>query len=155
MNHQLAQVNIARLHAPLDHPQLRDFVDGLAPINALAEASPGFVWRLQGEAGDATGVAYDADPMLIVNLSVWDGVDSLRAFSYSGPHLGFLKRRREWFARLATPHFCMWWVSAGQRPTPTEARARLAHLDAHGPSVSAFTFAQVYDPEPVSPSSQR
>ncbi len=144
MTYQLAQVNIARLHAPLDHPQIQDFVNGLAPINARAEASPGFVWRLQDEAGDATGIPYNPDPLLIVNLSVWDGVDSLRAFSYSGPHLEYLKRRREWFARLGTPHFCMWWVPTGQRPTPAEARVRLELLELLGPSEQAFTFSQVY-----------
>lgn len=146
MTHELAQVNIARLHQPLDHPQTRDFVEGLAPINALAEAAPGFLWRLQDEAGDATAIPYAPDPLIIVNMSVWDSVENLRAFSHSGPHLDFMKRRREWFARLATPHFCMWWVPAGQRPTPAEARERLLTLEREGQSEAAFTFSRVYAP---------
>lgn len=157
MTVQLAQVNIARLHAPLDDPQIRDFVDGLAPMNALAERSPGFVWRLQDEVGDATGIAYDPDPLLIVNLSVWETVESLRAYAHSGEHLEYLKRRREWFAKLATPHFCLWWVPFGDRPNPAEARARLWQLETGGPSAAAFTFARIYPPEqvPLSASSQR
>ena len=146
MTFQLAQVNVARLHQPLDHPQIQDFVAGLAPINTLAETSPGFVWRLQDEAGDATSIPYDPDPLLIVNLSVWESVESLRAFSHSGPHLEYLKRRREWFARLGTPHFCMWWIPAGHRPTPAEARERLELLERLAQSEQAFTFSRVYGP---------
>ena len=104
--------------------------------------------------GDATSIPYDANPLLIVNLSVWESVDALRAFTYAPEHLAYLRRRREWFLRLATPHFCMWWVQAGHRPTPAEARARLASLEAHGPGAAAFNFGRVYDPEGLSPSSQ-
>ena len=150
----LAEVNIAELKVPLTHPDVQDFVDGLVPINALADASPGFVWRLQDEAGDATGVAYDGNPLLIVNLSVWESVEALRGFTYHPEYLVYLRRRREWFMRLATPHFCMWWVPAGHSPTPAEARARLAHMEPHGPSASAFTFGRIYEPEPASTSSQ-
>ena len=153
---QLAQVNVARLRAPLDDPQIKDFVDGLAPLNALAESSPGFVWRLQDDAGNATGVAYDPDPLLIVNLSVWQDITSLRAYAHSGPHLEYLKRRREWFARLATPHVCLWWVEPGAYPSPTEAKARLRLLETAGVSAAAFTFARVYTPElTVLPASSR
>ena len=153
---QLAQVNIAALKVPIDHPDVQDFVDGLAPINAQAEASSGFVWRLQddaGDAGDATHIAYDQNPLLIVNLSVWESAETLKAFTYSPEHLAYLRRRREWFSRLATPHFCMWWIPAGQRPTPAEARERLQQLETHGPSAAAFTFSKLYPPE-LSGSSQ-
>jgi Domain of unknown function (DUF3291) len=151
----LAQVNIAELKVPLDHPDVQEFVDGLTTVNAYAEASAGFVWRLQDEAGDATGVAYDSNPLLIVNLSVWQDVESLRAFTYAPEHLAYLRRRREWFSRLASPHFCLWWVPPGHRPTPQEARARLAQLEAHGPTGAAFTFAQVYPAELVPVSSSQ
>lgn len=143
---QLAQVNVARLRAPLDAPQIKDFVDGLAPLNALAEHSPGFAWRLQDEAGDATGIAYDPNPLLIVNLSVWRDVESLRAYAHSGPHLDYLKRRREWFENLATPHFCLWWTRTGVYPDPEEARARLKLLETGGAGAAAFTFTRVYGP---------
>ena len=142
----LAQVNVARLRAPLDAPEIADFVAGLDPVNALAEAAPGFVWRLQDEGGNATSIPYDPDPLLIVNLSVWEGVEALRAFVYSGPHLDFLKRRREWFTRLATPYTAMWWVPVGERPTPEDARHRLLQLEAHGPTAGAFTFAHPFSP---------
>ncbi|WP_425145748.1 DUF3291 domain-containing protein [Deinococcus sp.] len=150
---QLAQVNIARLKVAIEHPDVRDFVAGLAPINAQAEASGGFVWRLQDDAGDATQIAYDPNPLLIVNLSVWESVEALRAFTYSPEHLAYLKRRREWFGRLATPHFCMWWITAGQRPTPAKARERLKILEQRGSSAAAFTFSQRYPPK-LSESSQ-
>ena len=96
----LAQVNIARLRAPLDSPLLTDFVANLEPINALAERSPGFVWRLKDEAGDATGIPYSDDPAMIVNMSVWESVEALREFTYRSRHTDVLKRRREWFTRL-------------------------------------------------------
>ena len=143
----LAQVNVARLRAPLDSPEIADFLAGLDPVNALAEAAPGFVWRLKDDSGNATSVPYDPDPLLIVNLSVWEGVEALRAFAYSGLHLDFLKRRREWFLRLATPYTAMWWVPAGSTPTPQDARARLAGLEAQGPTAEAFTFARLFGPE--------
>ncbi|ULH16787.1 DUF3291 domain-containing protein [Deinococcus sp. KNUC1210] len=149
----LAQVNIAELKVPIGHPDVQDFVDGLAPINAQAEASSGFLWRLQDEAGDATQIAYDPNPLLIVNLSVWESADALKAFTYSPEHLAYLRRRREWFSRLATPHFCMWWIPAGHHPTPAEARERLSMLETHGPSAAAFTFSRLYSPEPASPAS--
>ncbi|GGR25012.1 DUF3291 domain-containing protein [Deinococcus ruber] len=144
---QLAQVNIAELKVPISHPDVQDFVDGLAPINAQAEASSGFVWRLQDEAGDATQIAYDPNPLLIVNLSVWESADALKAFTYSPEHLAYVRRRREWFSRLAAPHFCMWWIPADHRPTPAEARQRLHLLKTHGPSAAAFTFSTLYSPE--------
>ncbi|ANE44223.1 DUF3291 domain-containing protein [Deinococcus puniceus] len=143
----LAQVNIARLRAPLDAPELQGFVEGLAPINALADAAPGFVWRLQDESGDATSVVYDPDPLLIVNLSVWESAEALHAFTYTGPHVEFLRRRRDWFNRLATPHLALWWVDDQHRPTPAEAHDRLAHLEAHGPTPHAFTLSKLHGPE--------
>lgn len=147
MQRHLAQVNVARLRAPLEAPEIADFLAGLAPVNALAEAAPGFVWRLQDEGGNATSISYDPDPLLIVNLSVWENVEALRGFVYSGLHLDFLKRRREWFLRLATPYTAMWWVPVGHTPTPEEAKSRLAGLEVHGPTAQAFTFARLFGPD--------
>ena len=143
---QLAQVNVARLLAPLTDPVLADFVANLGPINALADASPGFVWRFQTDDGDATAVRPYDDDRIIINFSVWEDLDSLREFVYRGSHAGIMKRRREWFARVADPYVAMWWVPAGHRPTLAEAVARMEHLRAHGPSPEAFTFQAVYPP---------
>ncbi|SMB90063.1 DUF3291 domain-containing protein [Deinococcus hopiensis] len=143
MKMQLAQVNVARLRAP----ELADFIAGLDPVSALAEAAPGFVWRLQDEGGNATNIPYDPDPLLIVNLSVWEDVEAVRAFASSGVHLDFLKRWREWFTRMAQPDTAMWGVAAGKRPTAAQAKSRLAQLEAQGPTAHAFTFAAPFGPD--------
>lgn len=144
MTHELAQVNISRLSAPLDDPQLADFVAALDPVNAAADAAPGFVWRLQTEDGDATAVrAFEWDvgesAGVIVNLSVWRDVESLAEFVYGGMHRQVLKRRREWFQRMSTAHTACWWVPAGHRATTQESEERLLHLRIHGPTPHAFT----------------
>jgi len=147
----LAQVNVARLLAPLDSPQLSGFVSRLDEVNALAEAAPGFVWRLTDEgSNNATAVPIDDDGMFIVNLSVWVSIEALRAFTYSGAHLEVFKQRGEWFSRLKEAATAMWWVPAGHRPTVAEARDRLAHLRAHGPSAFAFPFGAPF-PAPADP----
>ena len=151
----LAQVNIARALAPLDSPQLAGFVANLEPVNALADAAPGFVWRLQSDEGDATSIrAYD-DERIIVNLSVWDSVETLRDFVFGGLHIEVLRRRREWFAVLGEAYTAMWWVPAGTIPTVDEAKARLATLEAKGPTPDAFTlrspFPSPADREQVAP----
>ncbi|MFR9796410.1 DUF3291 domain-containing protein [Streptomyces sp. MS06] len=136
----LAQVNIARLKAPLDSPQLKDFVDALDPVNADADAAEGFVWRLQGESGYATDVPVLGDDWLIVNMSVWRDADALTAYMYRGRHREMLARRREWFERLAEAATALWWVPAGHRPSVAEAEERLLHLRGHGPTPYAFTL---------------
>ena len=138
--YQLAQINVARAVAPLDDPRLADFVAGLDEINALADESPGFVWRLQSESGNATDIPVSDDPRLIINLSVWDSVESLFDFVYRSGHIAVMARRREWFERPSRPHVALWWVPAGHRPSVEEAVARLDHLECHGPTPQAFTF---------------
>jgi hypothetical protein len=140
----LAQVNIARMLAPLDQPQMAAFVAALEPVNALADASPGFVWRLQDEAGDATGFRPFDDPALLINMSVWESVEALAAFVYrQGEHRAIMRRRAEFFTRPDV-FMALWWVPAGHRPTPAEALARLETLRRLGPSVDAFTFVQPF-----------
>ena len=147
MDHHLAQVNIGRFLAPPDDPLIADFMAGLDPINAVADAAPGFVWRLQTEDGNATSIRPDADDALLaVNMSVWTSVEALADYVYRSDHLAFLRRRREWFARLASHHQALWWIPAGTLPTVPEAMARVAHLDAHGPTPEAFTFARRFAP---------
>ncbi|MFZ5792147.1 MAG: DUF3291 domain-containing protein [Pseudomonadota bacterium] len=136
----LAQLNLAKALAPLDDPRLADFMAALDRVNALAEASPGFVWRLQAEDGNATSIrAYD-DPRMIVNMSVWETAEALFEFTYRTAHAKVMGRRREWFEKLETPHLVLWWVPAGHRPGLAEAMARLAQLERDGPTPSAFTF---------------
>ena len=138
---ELAQFNIALPREPLDAPLLADFVAALAPVNAAADASRGFRWRLQTEQGDATGVRAFDDHRLIVNMSVWESLEALREFVYSQrAHLDVLRRRREWFERLGESAVVLWWVPAGHRPSVAEAEQRLAALRADGPTPWAFSF---------------
>ncbi|MBQ1024732.1 DUF3291 domain-containing protein [Micromonospora sp. C95] len=141
-DHHLAQLNIARLRAPLDSPEIADFVAQLPEINALAERSPGYVWRLQDVSGDATALR-PFGPDIIVNLTVWQSVESLRAFVYRTAHLEPMRRRREWFVPLDRPHLVLWWIPAGVLPTITEAADRLELLH-DGPSPEAFTLREPY-----------
>ena len=140
--HQLAQLNVARLRAPLDSPELADFVAALEPINALADGAPGFVWRLQTEAGDATAVRAFDDERIIVNLSVWETIEALDAFAYRSAHAGVMRRRHEWFERHGEAHLALWWLPAGELPTVEQARARLERLRAEGASPEAFTLEE-------------
>lgn len=143
--HHLAQVNIALPVAPLDSATLADFVAALDPVNATAEAAPGFVWRLQTEDGDATSVRVFDDDRLIVNMSVWESVERLADFVYRNPeHLAVLRRRKEWFARMAEAHHVLWWIPAGHRPSVAEAEERLTILRQQGPCPEAFTFRELF-----------
>ncbi|MEO1060817.1 MAG: DUF3291 domain-containing protein [Actinomycetota bacterium] len=137
---QLAQLNIGRLVALRGYPQVAEFFDALDRINALAEASDGFVWRLQDDEGNATSFHLERDRRLIPNLSVWRDLESLQDFMYRTDHVDFLRRRREWFEPLGREHLVLWWVEDGHRPDLDEALERLAQLEAEGPSPAAFTF---------------
>jgi hypothetical protein len=142
--YHLAQFNVATLRNPLDDPRTADFVALLDPVNALADAAPGFVWRLAEEGRpDATGLR-PAGADVIVNFSVWESAEALWDFVYRSAHLGTMRRRREWFHRHAEAHSVMWWVPAGRIPTVGEALERLALLRAQGPSPRAFTFSSAY-----------
>jgi len=145
--HQLAQVNVARLREPLDSPRLSAFVSALEPVNALADGAPGFVWRLQEEGGDATGIRAFDDEHVIVNLSVWTSLEALWRFAYGGGHLEVMRRRREWFEPLASTYFALWWVPEGTIPTVADARARLELLDERGPTPAAFDFKHPFTPD--------
>lgn len=148
-DHHLAQLNIARLRAPIDSPELAGFVALLPEINGLAERSPGYVWRLQDDSGDATA-RRPFGPDIIINLTVWQTIESLRDFTYRTTHLEPMRRRREWFLPADGPHLVLWWIPAGTRPTTTEAADRLNLLRRGAPSPEAFTFR---DPHPAPPHS--
>lgn len=142
----LAQVNIAVLLAPIDSEQLRGFVEMLEPVNAIADAAPGFVWRLQTEDGDATSIRAFEDDRIIVNLSVWQSPEALGDFVFATRHLDVLRRRRDWFEKMATAYVAMWWIPAGTIPTVEDAKARLELLDSRGPSPEAFTLREPFPP---------
>jgi heme-degrading monooxygenase HmoA len=151
MDFQLAQVNIGRLRAPLDSAQLAGFVAALDPVNALADAAPGFVWRLQTEDGNATAVrafAWDQDGSagVLLNMSVWESVEALAAFVYSDGHKQVLRRRREWFEPMTQAYTALWWVPRGHIPTTGDAEDRIRHLRAHGPTPRAFTLRAHFPP---------
>jgi len=140
MDFHLAQINIGRLVAPIDDPRIADFVAQLGPINALADGAPGFVWRLQTESGNATDVAFNEDPSVMVNMSVWESIEALRSFTYSSRHIEVFRDRARWFQKMDKPYYCLWWVPAGHLPTVDEGRERLYHFQEHGATPHAFWF---------------
>jgi hypothetical protein len=145
----LAQVNIGRVVAPLESAQLAGFVAMLEPINALADASPGFVWRLTGTDGDdATSERFFGEDNLIVNMSVWADLESLGDFVFGSGHVEVMRQRRSWFVPMKEVYTAMWWVPIDVRPTIADAEERLVHLREHGPTPFAFTF-KVPFPAPV------
>lgn len=140
----LAQVNIGRMKAPIDDPVMEGFRSQLDPINLLADKSPGFVWRLQTDEGNATAIRPYDDERMAINLSVWESLEALQGFVYKSAHVGPLRDRREWFEPIEGPVLALWWVPAGHIPTVAEAKARLQHLHEHGPSAEAFTFRKPF-----------
>jgi hypothetical protein len=146
----LAQINVGRLIAPQGDPRTADFFAALDRINALAEASAGFVWRLQDESGNATGIRPTTDPLLAVNMSVWETADALFEFVYRSAHTPVMARRRDFFHRFEGHFQALWWVAAGHRPTVDEGLARLWRLEHYGPTRDAFTFKSRF-PAPDQP----
>jgi hypothetical protein len=140
MNYHLAQVNIGRILGPIDSPVMQDFVANLDRINALAEASEGFVWRLTGEGNNATSLRIFDDDFMIVNMSVWENKESLFKFVYQSPHMEIFKRRREWFERMPEMHMALWYTPERQMPTVDEAIQRLLYLRQNGETPYAFSF---------------
>ena len=147
MTHHLAQINIGRLIAPVDDPKIAEFVAQLDPVNALADTAPGFVWRLQSSSGNATDIAYNDDPFVIVNMSVWDSVEALRDFVYKSNHLDVLRDRAKWFEKMERPHYCLWWIPSTHIPTVAEGRGRLEHYQQHGATPFSFWFSKLYPAE--------
>lgn len=143
--YELAQLNIALMKEPLESPRMADFVANLDRINALAESSPGFVWRLKTEEGDATALRPLGEDTL-VNVSVWKDVASLNKYVYQSAHVEIMRRRKEWFERMHEAWVVLWWVPKGHRPTACEATAKLELLRAMGPSKDAFTFRRAFLP---------
>ena len=147
----LAQINVGRLLHPIDDPRTADFANNLDAINALAESSPGFVWRLKDETGNATAISVFDDASIILNMSVWESVEALHAFAYKTAHRSFVQRRKEWFELFDAPYLALWWVEEGAMPDAAEGRRRLTHLQRVGPSPYAFTFRKLFEPNTDGP----
>ena len=146
--YHVAQVNIGRVKAPVEDPIMAGFVARLDEINALAERSPGFVWRLQTEAGNATYFRpYPDDDSILINMSVWETIDALRHYVYKTAHAELLRQREAWFEKFSGMYMALWWVPVGHRPGMDEATKRLAHLEKHGPTQFAFTFKKTFEPD--------
>ena len=142
--YHIAQINIAKARDVLDSNTMKGFVDRLDEINTLADKSPGFVWRLQTEEGDATSVQAFGDPMLIVNLSVWKDIESLKQFVYKSNHVELVRDRDAWFSKMLQAHQVLWWIPVGHIPSVEEGKNRLQYLEANGPTEKAFTFAKSF-----------
>ena len=147
MSFQLAQLNVARFMQPREHPANKDFIDNLDRVNAEAERQPGFVWRLVDEdSNDATDIQAFDDDNMIVNLSVWQNLESLSEFVYRNKvHRAIMRRRAEWFSQMQV-YLVLWWVEQGHIPTVAEALGKLRTLEQHGPSAAAFTFKSPFPP---------
>jgi heme-degrading monooxygenase HmoA len=144
--YHLAQVNIARMLAPLDDPLMAGFVAQLDTINALADSSPGFIWRFQSAEGNATSVRPYEDDRILVNFSVWTSLEAFIAFTYATAHRAVMQHRRQWFARFEGSYMALWWVPDGHIPSVEEAKERLDHLRAYGPTPYAFSVKQPFPP---------
>jgi CHAT domain-containing protein len=143
-SYHLAQINIAKMQAPLEHPLMSDFIAQLDEINQLADESAGFVWRLQTDEGDATALRVFLDPQMLVNMSVWVSVEALKNYVYLSAHRNLLRDRQRWVERLSESRLAMWWIPAGRLPTIQDGKARLQLLDREGPGPQAFTFAKQF-----------
>jgi len=142
----LAQVNIGRMRAPLADPQMNGFVAELEPVNALADQSPGFIWRLKSEEGDATAIRPYNDESILINLSVWESLAALKSFVYRTHHGQVMRQREEWFERMNEIFIALWWITAGTIPSVQDAKERLDYLRAHGESPFAFSFKKPFLP---------
>lgn len=142
----LAQINVGRIIAPIDDPKLAGFVDRLDDINALADRSRGFVWRLQSDSGNATDIEVTEDPNFIVNMSVWEDLESLFAYVYRSDHIAVMAQRRQWFEKPKGAFMALWWLPARRLPSIDEGLRRIALLDQKGPTPEAFTFKVAFDP---------
>ncbi len=140
MKYELAQINIGRILGPIDGPIMAEFVANLDRINALADGSKGFIWRLKDESNSATSISPFEDDYIIVNMSVWSSLDDLFEFTYQSAHVEIFKRRKEWFSKMTDMHMAFWYIPEGSIPTVEEAKERLAYLNKHGETPYAFTF---------------
>jgi hypothetical protein len=152
MRYHLAQVNIGRVRAPMEDPIMDGFRNALDRINAIADATPGFVWRLQTPEGNATSIHAWDDPRILVNMSVWTSLEALHRYVYDSDHTPFVRARREWFEPFEGPMLALWWIPEGHIPTIAEAKLKLDRLAAEGPTPEAFTFRRSFPAPGATPS---
>lgn len=145
MTYHLAELNVGRMRFPLTDARMAGFVEQLAPINALADGTPGFLWRLQSEGGDATALRPFPDDMMIVNFSVWESIDALFQYTYYSNHAKVLRERKTWFEHMKEHYLVLWWIPAGHIPTLVEAKERLDALRRDGPTARAFNFKERFE----------
>lgn len=146
MKYHLASYNIAKSNFPMDDPRMQGFTDALDKVNAEAERSPGFIWRLKDESGNATNIDVYNDPHMLVNLSLWESAEDLKLYLYNGDHLSIFLRKKEWFEPMKSAHMVLWWVEAGTIPTAMQGKQKLDYLIEKGSSQEAFGFKAVYAP---------
>ena len=144
--YHIAQLNLAKAKYSLDDPRMGGFVKQLAAVNSEGENSSGFVWILKDETGTAVNFNLFDDPSLLVNLTVWHDIESMKQFVYNGLHQKVFKERRQWFDAMDKAHLAMWWVPQGHIPTLLEAKDKMETLWAYGPSKEVFTFRKIFSP---------
>jgi hypothetical protein len=144
LSHHLAQINIARMLFPREDARMAGFFNRLDEINAMAESSPGFIWRLKDSNGNATYINAFDDESLLVNLSVWESVEALSAFTYRSAHKELISAHKQWFERSEKAYTALWWIAAGEIPMIDEAKQRLTYLQVHGPTAYAFSFKSTF-----------
>jgi hypothetical protein len=143
--YHLCHLNVGPANAPLSDPKMSGFVENLERINELAYSSPGFVWHLKIDINNPEDLDLYGVPGFLFNLSVWESVEALKAYTYQGPHGQMMQRRREWFGSMNSPNYVLWWIPAGTIPTLSDAKLRLAHLEVHGPSLVGFDFKHPFE----------
>jgi hypothetical protein len=143
---QIAQINIAKMKAPLESPIMADFVANLDRINGIAESSNGFVWRLKDENNNATSIKVFDDDYILVNMSVWENIDALFNFAYKSQHAEIFKRREEWFDKMSEMHMAIWYIANDQYPPAAEGAKRLEHIREHGDTPYSFSFKKKFTP---------
>lgn len=147
MTYHIAQINIAQMLAPIDSDIMAGFVARLDEINGLAEQAEGFIWRLKGDDDNATAIRIFDNDMLIINLTVWETIEALHAFTYKTAHSELIKQKKDWFSALGKPHMALWWVKAGEIPRTEDAKVRLEYQQEHGATPYSFTFAKRFTVE--------
>lgn len=143
--YHLAQINIAHAQDNMDSDKMKEFVERLDEINSLADQSEGFIWRLQGEEGNATTIKAFDDPLLLVNMSVWENLASLKNYVYKSIHVELIRRKDAWFNKMISTNQALWWIQAGHIPSVSEGKKKLNYLQKHGVSKTAFTFSKSFD----------
>jgi Domain of unknown function (DUF3291) len=147
LQYHLAQVNIGKILAPMDSPLMSEFKNNLDRINALAEASEGFIWRLKDDNNNATSIKVFEDDFMLINMSVWKDIDALYKYVYESAHMEYLKNRKAWFERLTEKYMALWWIPGDHIPTPSEAIERINHIRQNGDTAFAFGFKKRFTAE--------